>query len=39
MNSIVFTQQVEAMSHRLANLYQGINTSSSVPPSLLPFPR
>lgn len=36
MNTIAFTQQVEAMSNRLANLYQGINTSSSLPPTLLP---
>jgi PAS domain S-box-containing protein len=36
MNATAFTQQVEAMSNRLANLYQGINTSSSLPPTLLP---
>lgn len=36
MNATGFTQQVEAMSNRLANLYQGINTSSSVSPTLLP---
>lgn len=36
MNATVFTQQVEAMSNRLAKLYQGINTSSSLPPTLLP---
>jgi PAS domain S-box-containing protein len=36
MNATVFTQQVEAMSDRLTNLYQGINTSSSLSPALLP---
>ena len=36
MNATVFTQQVEAMSNRLTNLYQGINTSSSLSPALLP---
>ena len=36
MNATVFTQQVEAMSNRLAKLYQGINTSSSLPSTLLP---
>lgn len=36
MNTAAFTQQVEAMSNRLANLYQGINTSSSLPLTLLP---
>ncbi|MEW5857829.1 MAG: helix-turn-helix domain-containing protein [Cyanobacteriota bacterium] len=35
MNTTVFTQQVEAMSNRLTNLYQGIGTSSSVTPALL----
>ena len=36
MNTTLFTQQVEAMSDRLTNLYQGINTSSSLPLTLLP---
>jgi PAS domain S-box-containing protein len=36
MNATAFTQQVEAMSNRLANLYQGINSSSSLTPTLLP---
>lgn len=36
MNATAFTQQVEAMSNRLAHLYQGINTSSSLPPTVLP---
>ena len=36
MNATVFTQQVEAMSNRLANLYQGIDTSPALPPTLLP---
>jgi PAS domain S-box-containing protein len=36
MNTTVFSQQVEAMSDRLANLYQGIDTSSSLPLTLLP---
>lgn len=36
MNATVFTQQVEAMSDRLENLYQGITKSSSLSPSLLP---
>ncbi len=36
MNATAFTQQVEAMSDRLTNLYQGINTSSSLPLTLLP---
>lgn len=36
MNTTAFTQQVEAMSNRLALLYQGIDTSSSPPPALLP---
>jgi PAS domain S-box-containing protein len=36
MNATAFTQQVEAMSDRLASLYQGINTSSSLSPTLLP---
>ena len=36
MNTTVFTQQVKAMSNRLENLYQGINTSSSLTPTLLP---
>ena len=36
MNATAFTQQVEAMSDRLANLYRGIQTSSSLPPTLLP---
>ena len=36
MNTTVFTQQVEAMSNRLAILYQGIDISSSLPPALLP---
>jgi CRP-like cAMP-binding protein len=36
MNATVFTQQVAAMSNRLANLYQGIHTSSPLPPTLLP---
>lgn len=36
MNTTAFTQQVEAMSNRLANLYQGIDISSSLPPGLLP---
>ncbi len=36
MNSTVFTQQVEAMSHRLASRYQEINESSALSPSLLP---
>ena len=36
MNATVFTQQVEAMSNRLANLYQGIGTSPVLPPTLLP---
>src|SRR5919199_1677551 len=36
MNATAFTQQVEAMSNRLANLYQGIDTSSSLTPTLLP---
>lgn len=35
MNTTVFTQQVEAMSNRLTNLYQGIDTSSSLTPALL----
>jgi len=37
MNATVFTQQVEAMSERLLSLYQGIDTSSSLPQSLLPL--
>ena len=36
MNATAFTQQVEAMSNRLANLYQGIDTSSSLTSALLP---
>jgi PAS domain S-box-containing protein len=36
MNATAFTQQVEAMSNRLTNLYQGIHTSPSLPPTLLP---
>ena len=36
MNATAFTQQIEAMSNRLANLYQGIDTSSSLPLTLLP---
>ena len=36
MNTTVFTQQVEAMSDRLTNLYQGINTSALLSPALLP---
>lgn len=36
MNTTVLTQQIEAMSNHLANLFQGINTSSSLPPTLLP---
>jgi CRP-like cAMP-binding protein/PAS domain-containing protein len=36
MNATAFSQQVEAMSNRLENLYQGINTSSSLPLTLLP---
>ena len=36
MNATGFTQQVEAMSNRLANLYQGIDTSSSLTSTLLP---
>lgn len=35
MNATIFTQQVAAMSNRLANLYQGINTSSSPTPAIL----
>lgn len=35
MNATAFTQQVKAMSDRLVNLYQGIDTSSSLPPSAL----
>lgn len=31
MNATVFTQQLKAMSDRLTNLYQQINTSSSPP--------
>jgi PAS domain S-box-containing protein len=34
MNATVFTQQLKAMSDRLTNLYQAINTSSSLPPVL-----
>lgn len=36
MNTTIFTKQVEAMSDRLSNLYQGINTSSLLPHTLLP---
>ncbi len=36
MNATAFTQQVEAMSNRLTNLYQGINTSASLASTLLP---
>src|SRR4028119_1742130 len=36
MNATAFTQQVEAMSNRLANLYQGIDTSSSLTSAVLP---
>ena len=36
MNATAFTQQVKAMSNRLANLYQEIHTSSPPPPALLP---
>lgn len=36
MNATAFSQQVEAMSNRLANLYQGIDTSSSLTSALLP---
>jgi PAS domain S-box-containing protein len=36
MNATGFTQQVKAMSDRLENLYQGINTSASLSPTLLP---
>ena len=36
MNATAFTQQVEAMSDRLTNLYQGINTSASLASTLLP---
>lgn len=36
MNTTAFTQKVEAMSDRLTNLYQGIQTSSSLTPTLLP---
>jgi CRP-like cAMP-binding protein len=36
MNATAFTQQIEAMSNRLTNLYQGINTSSSLSLTLLP---
>ncbi|BAZ22722.1 transcriptional regulator [Kalymmatonema gypsitolerans NIES-4073] len=35
MNTTAFTQQVKAMSDRLVNLYQGIDTSSSLPLSAL----
>lgn len=35
MNTTAFTQQVKAMSHRLTNLYETINTSSLVPSALL----
>jgi PAS domain S-box-containing protein len=35
MNATVFTQQLKAMSDRLTNLYQGINTSSSLSPAVL----
>ncbi|NEQ26233.1 MAG: PAS domain-containing protein [Microcoleus sp. SIO2G3] len=35
MNATAFTQQVKAMSDRLVNLYQGIDTSSSLPLSAL----
>lgn len=35
MNATAFTQQLKAMSDRLTNLYQGINTSSSLSPTLL----
>ncbi|MBW4606152.1 MAG: PAS domain-containing protein [Hassallia sp. WJT32-NPBG1] len=34
MNTSVFSQQLKAMSDRLTNLYQQINTSSSLPPVL-----
>ena len=34
MNTTVFSQQLKAMSDRLTNLYQQINTSSSLPPVL-----
>jgi PAS domain S-box-containing protein len=34
MNATVFSQQLKAMSDRLTNLYQQINTSSSLPPVL-----
>ncbi len=36
MNATAFTQQVEAMSNRLENLYQGIDTSPSLTSALLP---
>ena len=36
MNATAFTQQIEAMSNRLANLYQGIDTSSSLTSAILP---
>jgi PAS domain S-box-containing protein len=35
MNATAFTQQVKAMSDRLANLYQETNTFASLPPALL----
>ena len=35
MNATAFTEQVKAMSDRLVNLYQGIDISSSLPPSAL----
>jgi len=35
MNPLAFPQQLKAMSDRLANLYQGINPSASLPPAVL----
>ncbi len=35
MNATVFTQKLRAMSDRLTNLHQGINTSSSLPSAVL----
>ncbi|HEY9862415.1 MAG TPA: helix-turn-helix domain-containing protein [Candidatus Obscuribacterales bacterium] len=36
MNATTFSQQVAAMSNRLSDLYQGISTSSTLSPALLP---
>nr|WP_290228129.1 helix-turn-helix domain-containing protein [Trichocoleus desertorum] len=36
MNATTFSQQVAAMSNRLSDLYQGIGTSSTLSPALLP---